>query len=251
MFKLESMKEMTLTDHLEELRKRLIRILLILVLGFLVTYSQGERIAEFLLAPLRSAMGSSGKIVYLNLFDKVISDFILSFWSSILLTCPLWFYQIWAFVRPGLHDKEVKVIKPFIFAGFILFIAGILFGYYGLFPLTFQVLMQSGVKDVEAMISLKDYLSLASKVLVVLGLIFQLPIIMLILGFMGLVTKYSLRNLRRYIYVGLAIFSAVITPTPDPFTMMILWVPLILLYEIGILAVAWIVHPYLERKHMA
>lgn len=251
MIKLDSMKDMTLTDHLEELRKRLIRIVIILVLGFLVTYSQGERIAEFLLAPLRSAMGSSGKIVYLNLFDKVISDFILSFWSSILLTCPFWFYQIWAFVRPGLHDKEVKVIKPFIFAGFMLFIAGILFGYYGLFPLTFQVLMQSGVKDVEAMISLKEYLSLASKVLVVLGLIFQLPVIMLILGFMGLVTKYSLRNLRRYIYVGLAIFSAVITPTPDPFTMMILWVPLILLYEIGVLAVAWIVHPYLERKHMA
>lgn len=245
------MKEMTLTDHLEELRKRLIRILGILILGFLITYSQGERIAEFLLAPLRLAMGGNGKIVYLNLFDKVISDFTLSFWSSILLTCPFWFYQVWAFVRPGLHDHEVKVIKPFIFAGFFLFICGILFGYYGLFPLTFQVLMQAGVKDVEAMISLKDYLSLSSKVLVVLGLIFQLPIVMLILGFMGLVTKYSLRNLRRYIYVGLAIFAAVITPTPDPFTMMILWVPLILLYEIGIISVALIVHPYLERKHMA
>jgi sec-independent protein translocase protein TatC len=106
-----------------------------------------------------------------------------------------------------------------------------------------------GVKDVEAMIGLKDYLSLSSKVLVVLGLIFQLPIILLILGFMGLVTKYSLRNLRRYIYVGLAVFAAVVTPTPDPFTMMILWVPLILLYELGILAVAFLVHPYLEKQH--
>lgn len=240
---------MPLVDHLEELRKRVIRILIILLVSFMATYSQGDKIGEFLLVPLRKALGTEGKIVYIGLFDKVFSDLQVSFWTSILISSPLWFYQIWAFIRPGLHDKEVKVIRPFLFSGFFLFTGGILFGYYVLFPLTFQVLTQVGVKDVQAMISLKDYLSLSSKVLVVLGLIFQLPILLLILGFMGLVTKYSLRNMRRYIYVGLSIFAAVITPTPDPFTMMILWVPLILLFEIGVLAVALIVHPYLEKQH--
>lgn len=243
------MKEMPLVDHLEELRKRVIRILIILLVSFMVTYSHGDKIGEFLLVPLRKALGTEGKIVYIGLFDKVFSDLQVSFWTSILISSPLWFWQIWAFIRPGLHDKEIKVIRPFLFTGFFLFAAGILFGYYVLFPLTFQVLTQVGVKDVQAMISLKDYLSLSSKVLVVLGLIFQLPIILLILGFMGLVTKYSLRSMRRYIYVGLAIFAAVITPTPDPFTMMLLWVPLILLFEIGVLAVAFIVHPYLEKQH--
>lgn len=243
------MKEMPLVDHLEELRKRVIRILIILLVSFMVTYSHGDKIGEFLLVPLRKALGTEGKIVYIGLFDKVFSDLQVSFWTSILISSPLWFWQIWAFIRPGLHDKEIKVIRPFLFTGFFLFAAGILFGYYVLFPLTFQVLTQVGVKDVQAMISLKDYLSLSSKVLVVLGLIFQLPIILLILGFMGLVTKYSLRNMRRYIYVGLAIFAAVITPTPDPFTMMLLWVPLILLFEVGVLAVALFVHPYLEKQH--
>ncbi|MFZ4714184.1 MAG: twin-arginine translocase subunit TatC [Bacteriovoracaceae bacterium] len=243
------MKDMTVTEHLEELRKRIIRICLILFLAFGVTYSNGERISEFLLAPLRQALGPQGKIVYLGLFDKVISDFQVSFWTCILLSSPLWFWQIWAFVRPGLHEKEAKVIRPFVLAGFVLFIGGILFGYYVLFPLSFKILTQMGVKDVEAMIGLKDYLSLSSKILVILGLIFQLPIILLILGFMGMVTKYSLRGWRRYIYVGLAIFAAVVTPTPDPFTMLILWVPLIALYELGILAVALLVHPYLEKQH--
>lgn len=249
MLKIQHMKEMPLVDHLEELRKRVIRILVILLVAFLVTYSQGDKIGEFLLIPLRNSLGSEGKIVYLGLFDKVFSDLQVSFWSSILISSPLWFREIWAFIRPALHDSEVKVIRPFIITGFILFAAGIIFGYYVLFPLTFQVLGQVGVKDVQAMISLKDYLSLSSKVLVVLGLIFQFPILLLVLGFMGLVTKYSLRKMRRYIYVGLAIFAAVITPTPDPFTMMILWVPLILLFEVGVVGVAFIVHPYLEKKH--
>lgn len=243
------MKDMPLTEHLEELRKRIIRILVILILAFGIVYSNGERVSEFLLQPLREALGTQGKIVYLGLFDKVISDLQVSFWTSILVSSPLWFRELWAFVRPALHPHEAKVVRPFIVAGFILFIAGMLFGYYGLFPVTFKILTTMGVKDVEAMISLQEYLALSSKVLVVLGLIFQLPIILLVLGFMGLVTKYSLRSLRRYIYVGLAIFSAVITPTPDPFTMLVLWVPLILLYEIGILAVAAFVHPYLEKQH--
>lgn len=243
------MKEMNLSDHLEELRKRVIRILIILLVAFAITYSNGEIIAEFLLTPLRKSLGANGKIVFLGIFDKVWSDLQVSFWSSIILSSPLWFWQVWSFIKPGLYEKEAKVIRPFIVGGFFLFICGFLFGYYVLFPMTFQILTSMGVKDVEAMISLKDYLSLASKVLVVLGLIFQLPIILLVLGFMGLVTKYSLRSFRRYVYVGLSIFAAVITPTPDPFTMLILWIPLILLYEIGILGVTIFVHPYLEKQN--
>ena len=108
--------------------------------------------------------------------------------------------------------------------------------------------MQFGVSEVSATISLKDYLVLASKVLVFLGVIFQLPNILLILGFMGIVTKYSLRGMRSYVYVGFAILSSILTP-PDIITMMGLWVPLVALFEIGIIAVALVVHPYLARQH--
>ncbi len=241
---------MTLTEHLEELRKTVIRVIIILSLAFFVCYGYGEYISELLLRPLRESLGHDGlgKIVYLGLLDKVMSQLQVAFWSSIIISSPMWFHQVWKFVQPGLHKHEVKAVRPFLAIGFVFFCLGVSFGYFLVFPLTFETLLSFGVQNVEATISLKDYLILASKVLVFLGVVFQLPNVLLILGFMGLVTKYSLRKMRRYIYVGFAVLSAMLTP-PDPYTMMGLWIPLVLLFEIGILAVAVIVHPFLARHH--
>ncbi len=244
------MKEMSFMDHLEELRTRIIRILIILVVSFGVCYYFSTAIQEILLTPLRTALGGHGKIVFTGLLDKVIAELTMAFWSCILLASPFWFREIWLFVRPGLYDHEAKAVRPFLVVGFLLFIAGVSFGYYVIFPFTFKTLINSGVANVEAMLSLHDYLMLAAKVLVFLGLLFQLPNVVLILGFMGLVTKYSLREWRRYTAVIFAVVAAVVTPTPDAFSMMCVWVPMMVLYEIGILGVALIVHPYLKRKHM-
>ncbi len=109
--------------------------------------------------------------------------------------------------------------------------------------------MGAGIQGVEPMLSVVDYLLLASKVLVFLGLLFQLPNVMLILGFMGLVTKYSLRSWRRYMAVIFAVAAAILTP-PDIISMMCVWLPMMVLYELGIIAVAWIVHPYLKKKYL-
>jgi sec-independent protein translocase protein TatC len=242
------LKEMSIVEHLEELRSTVVRVAIILVISFFACYGQGEVIQEILLAPLRDALGSAGKVVYLGLLDKVLSQFQVAFYSSVILSSPLWFYQVWKFIKPGLYDYEIKAVRPFVLVGFVLFWLGVSFGYFIVYPLTFDTLMNFGVTNVEATIGLKDYLVLSSKVLVFLGILFQLPNVMLILGFMGVVTKYSLRDMRRYFYVGFAIFSAMITP-PDVITQMGLWVPLALLFELGILAVAFIVHPYLARQH--
>ncbi len=244
------MKEMSFIEHLEELRTTLMRVMVILVVSFLICYSFGEYIAEFLLMPLREILNGdvSGKVVYLSVFDKVLAQFQLAFWSGIILSSPVWFFEVWRFIAPALYENEVKVIRPFILVGFVLFILGVCFGYFIAFPITFRTLMSFGVDNVDATIGLKEYLSQSSKILVLLGLLFQVPNILLILGFMGVVTKYSLKSIRRYVYFGLAVVSALLTPA-DVVTMLGLWVPLIVLYEVGILAVSMVVHPYLAKQY--
>ena len=245
------MKEMSLIDHLEELRTALIRVLVIVLVSFILSYGFGEYISEVLLRPLRNVLDDSGQgqIVYLGLLDKVISQLQLAFWSSAVLSSPLWFFEVWRFLKPALYEHESRVVKPFIFVGFLLFSLGVCFAYFVVFPLTFKLLLDFGVGDVTASISLKDYIILSSKALLFFGMAFQLPNVALILGFMGLVTKYSLRKMRRYVFTGFAVASAMITP-PDIVSMVGLWLPLIVLYELGIVAVALIVHPYLEKQNL-
>lgn len=240
---------MSLTDHLTELRTRLIRVAIILILAFGVCYSQGEIIQNLLLEPLRAALGETGKVVFIGLLDKVLTTFQLAFWSSIIFSSPLWFREIWLFIRPGLYDKEAKLILPFLFVGFLLFWAGIAFGYLIVFPYTFETILAFGVGGVDATLSLKDYIVLASKVLVFLGALFQLPNIMLILGFMGLIDSQKLKPAHRYVIAAFAVVSAMLTP-PDVITMMALWLPMVVLYGIGVLGVYLLVDPFKKKKDL-
>ena len=200
-----------------------------------------------LLDPLQEALGAQGKIVFSGILDKVLSLFQISFYSALIVSSPLWFYALWRFVRPGLRINEIRLVRFFVLAGFFLFIAGVAFGYFLVFPITFKMLINFGFADIQGLIGIKGYLLLAFKVLLFLGLVFQFPNLLVILGFVGWVTKYSLRKMRRYVYVALAILSALLTP-PDVLTMLSLWIPLIVLFEIGVLAVALIVHPIIERR---
>ncbi len=243
---------MSFTEHLSELRTTVIRVLVIWGFGFGICYTFGDKIADFLLSPLRNALGGEGEIVFLEIFDKVLAKFQLGFWAGIILTSPIWFFELWRFIKPALYEKELKVVRPFMLVGFILFICGVLFGYYIAFPFAFDLILNfnvSSVAEIRASINLRAYLVMFSKILLFLGLIFQLPNLLLILGFMGIVTKQSLGKIRPYVYVGFAVISAMLTP-PDPTTLILLWVPLVSLYELGILGVSLIVHPYLRRKHL-
>ena len=244
------MKEMALTDHLTELRNRVIKIVIILFVAFGICYHFGAEIQEILLMPLINALNGDGKVVFLGLLDKVLAQFQLAFWSAIILSSPFWFTQLWLFIKPGLYEKEVKIIRPFLFISFVLFWLGVLFGYFIVFPFTFTTILQFGVQGIEATLSLKEYIVLASKVLVFLGLLFQLPNILLILGFMGLVDSKKLSDIRSYVLTGFAILSGILTP-PDPITLLALWIPLVILYEIGILAVRLIAEPFKKSKDLS
>jgi sec-independent protein translocase protein TatC len=242
---------MSFWEHLEEFRKVVIRIVIILIVTFIATSVYVDQITEWLLVPLRATLHDSnaGVIVYHSIFEKAWVQVDVSIWWAIMISAPLWFYQIWRFIKPGLHPHEIRTVRPFMILGFLLFLTGMAFGYYVAFPFVFSLLSKLGVGNVEANINLRDYISSTSKILLFLGFIFQFPNVLMILGFMGIVTKQLLRKFRRYVYVGLSLVAAIFSP-PDIISMLTVWVPLCILYEVGVLAVAWVVHPYLFRVHM-
>lgn len=243
------MKEMSFWEHIEELRKTLMRIALIVLVAFLITVTFVDQITEFLLIPLRETFrlsGAQGEIVFHSVFEKAMVQLDVSIFWAIFFSAPFWFYQVWKFIRPGLFENEIRAIRPFMIFGLVLFAAGVVCGYLSL-PYVFKFLMGIGVQGVVANINLREYISTVSKVLLLLGLIFQVPNVILILGFMGIVTKQFLRAIRRYVYVGLAVFAAIFSP-PDVFSMTAVWIPLCLLYEVGVLLVAWVVHPWLYKQ---
>ena len=244
------MKEMSFWDHLEELRTMVMRMVWILLGTFVFTSIYVDDLTEILLKPLRVSLNTtkSGVIVYHSVFEKAWVQVDVSILWAIILSSPLWFYQIWRFVKPGLYPHEIRAVKPFMFLAWILFGAGMATGYL-IMPYAFSFLATMGVQGIQANINLRDYVSNISYILLFLGLIFQFPNILLILGFMGIVTKQLLRKIRRYVYVGLSLFAAFFSP-PDAISLLSIWIPLCILYEIGTLGVAFIVHPYLYYVHM-
>jgi sec-independent protein translocase protein TatC len=243
-------KEMSFWEHLEELRKIVMRIVWIFVIAFAFTCIYVDDITEILLRPLRMALiiNNSGTIVYHSIFEKAWVQVDVSLMWAIIISSPLWFYQIWKFIRPALHPHEVRAIRPFMILGWFLFLAGMAAGFF-VMPYAINFLAKLGVGGVTANINLRDYVTNISYILLFLGLIFQFPNVLMILGFMGIVTKYTLRSFRRYVYVGLSLFAAIFSP-PDVISMLSIWIPLCFLYEIGVLAVTFIVHPYLHYVHM-
>jgi sec-independent protein translocase protein TatC len=245
------MREMSFWDHIEEFRKMIMRIVWIFAISFLVTTYFVDQITELLLNPLRDSFklsAAGGTIVYHSIFEKAWVQVDVSIMWAIIFSSPLWFYQIWKFIRPGLYDHEARAIKPFMVFAWVLFIGGMVSGYLAL-PYVINFLAKLGVEGVSANINLRDYVTNVSYCLLFLGTIFQFPNILMILGFMGIVTKQTLRKFRRYVYVGLAVFAAIFSP-PDVISMLSIWLPLCFLYEIGVMAVAYIVHPYLYYVHM-
>ncbi|OFZ14707.1 MAG: twin arginine-targeting protein translocase TatC [Bdellovibrionales bacterium GWA2_49_15] len=248
------MNHKSLIENLEIFRKALIRVLIIVGIAFMVAYALSDGLAEIILSPLRGALkahitqlGGGGRIVYVGLLDKVLAQLNLGLWCGVIISSPVWFYEIWRAVRTLLNDFQIKMIRPFLVFGLLLFWGGVYFAYYIVFPFSFQMLLEFGVSDITANISLRDYLSLAVKIMLFFGLAFQMPNIIVILSFAGVATKERLQSSRRYIYVILSLLAAIFSP-PDVFSMMVVWVPMVLLFEVGTWIVILFIHPYLIRR---
>ncbi len=224
-----------LVDHLTELRVRIVRVLWILILGTGIAWAYSDHIFAVIRHPIQQYLPSGG-LVYTGIMDKFLAYVQISVLSGLILTCPLWLYQVWGFVAPGLYKNEKKYAIGFLTFGTVMFLTGVCFVYFVVYPSAFHYLLNFGGTDDKPMITIDAYLSFFITTTLVFGAAFELPLILVLLGMAGIIDQKFLREKRRYAVVALAVVSAVITP-PDLVSMLFLLVPLVLLYEISILII--------------
>lgn len=229
---------MGILEHLAELRFRLIRCLLVWLALFLICWGFDKELAEILLAPIQEALarsGQGGRLITITLPEAFLSYLNVAFVISLFLASPYLFYQLWAFASPGLKKGEKRHILPLALSSAALFCTGAAFAYFAVFPAAFTFFIQYAADAVSPEPSLRFYLSLALTTLMAFGFAFQLPLGIFFLVRLGVVSPETLISKRKHAIVGAFIVGAVLTP-PDPVSQTLLALPLIGLYELGILA---------------
>jgi len=224
-----------LTHHLTELRDRVVNCAIVVLVGAGISYYYSEILFRYIRRPIAAFLPSGG-FVFLNPVDKFVSYVQVSITAGIVLTCPLWLYQVWKFIEPGLKENEKKYGLWFIFFGTFLFMVGLCFVYFLVLPMAFDFLLNFGGKEDKAMITISEYLSFFTTTMLIFGLMFEMPLVLTLLGIMGIIDKKFLKEKRRYAIVVLAVVAAVVTP-PDVLSMFMLLIPMMFLYEVSIFTV--------------
>lgn len=227
-------EKLPLTAHLEELRKRLMRILIATGIGFGVCYYFKDPLFTVLTQPLVDVLPKNSYMIYTNLPEAFFIYMKIAFFASLLLTSPYTLYQIWLFIAPGLYKKEKIYVIPFVLSSSLLFLGGVLFGYYVALPPAFKFFVSFSTDILKPMFSFREYLSLFLKFLLAFGICFELPVFMFFLAKMGIVNARMLAKQRRYAILIIFIAAAILTPSPDALSQVIMAIPLMLLYEISI-----------------
>jgi sec-independent protein translocase protein TatC len=221
------------TDHLEELRDRIIKSFIAVAVGFAVCYGFKEKLFEIITRPLMSVMDKGDQLIFTGLPEAFFTYLKVAFLAGLILAGPVIIYQFWMFVAPGLYKKERRIMIPIVVLSTFFFIGGALFGYFIVFPWGFQFFLSFASDSIKALPSMKEYLSFATKLLLAFGLVFELPIVITFLARLGLITVPFLRENRKYAVLLFFVGSAMITP-PDVVTQIMMAFPLMLLYEISI-----------------
>ncbi|MGC8907431.1 MAG: twin-arginine translocase subunit TatC [Desulfomonilaceae bacterium] len=225
---------MSFLEHLEELRSRLIRAAIAIGIGFGVCIAFGERVFSIFAAPITKLLPKNSSLVFTSLPDPFFVYLKVAFITGIFLALPYVLYQVWLFVRPGLLEKEKKLAVPFIVVSTLLFYLGAVFAYFIVFPAAFQFFLSYETAELKPMISIKDYVSLVMLLMLAFGVIFETPIVIVVLGLLGIVDSSLLKKGRRYFIVLAFIIAAILTPTPDVINQTLMAIPLIIFYELGI-----------------
>lgn len=246
-----SAAEMPFLDHLEELRWRILWSLLALVIGTIAGLLVVLKlpVLAWLMEPIRPYL-AAGKLVYLGPADGFIITLQLGLTIGIILAAPIVIYQVWAFLSPALYPGEKRAIVPALYLGLVLFVAGAALGYFLALPMTIQFLMGFQAETMVPQITASLYFSFVTKMLLAFGIIFELPVVVLVLSALGLITSGFLKSKRRYAVAGMAILAAMITPGDVITVTVLMMLPLVLLYELSI-GLARLVERGRERRAAA
>ncbi len=218
-------------DHLDEFRQRLISSTIVLVLATFVCFTFSEDLFLWLQTPLTKIPGQ--KMMVLGPLEMFVTYLKLSMLAGLFVSAPWHLYQFWRFVSPGLYRTERRWVLPFIVLGTLFFVGGAAFAFYLVLPMGFDYLIKMTPETVISQYSVAIYVSLVTHMLLAFAIIFELPLVMWILGASGVVTPDAMASIRRYWIVAAFVIGGVLTP-PDPITQIMMAVPLLLFYELGI-----------------
>ncbi len=238
----EKKKEMSFLDHLEELRGRIIKSLISIILFSVAAYFFSERLIDFVSKPIP-------ELYFMSPTEAFAIRIKLSLIAGIIVSVPVIFYHLWQFVVPGLFEKEIKLVIPVVLSSTVFFLIGAAFCFFLVLPLSIKFLLGFGTDKLKPMIKIGDYVSFVSYLILAFGAVFELPVISYFLGKLGLITPRTLKKGRRYAIVGMLVLASLITP-PDMFSQLMLAGPLYFLYEVSIVVVRIVQKKKSEEKQI-
>lgn len=238
----ERLEETTLLSHLVELRSRLLKATIAVVVIFLMLAPFAPRIFSLVAMPLVQALTEGNSMIATRPASPLLTPFKLSFFLALFLAMPVVLYQTWAFIAPGLYQREKRVAMPLLFSSIVLFYLGIAFAYFVVFPLMFGFFTAVAPTDVAVMTDIEEYLSFIITIFFAFGLAFEVPIATVLLVWAGFTTPEKLGKIRAYVFLCAFVFGMILTP-PDMISQTLLAIPVYLLYEAGIFMSRYLVKP--------
>jgi sec-independent protein translocase protein TatC len=226
-------------SHLVELRDRLLRCVIALVLVFICLFPWARNIYSMLAKPLLASLPAGGQLIATEVTAPFFVPIKVTMMAALVIALPYLLYQIWAFVAPGLYAHEKKLVMPLIITSTVLFLCGMAFAYFLVFPIVFHFIISVAPEGVAVMTDIGKYLDFVLTLFVAFGVTFEVPVAVVILVRMGMVSVAKLRDIRPYVIVGAFVIGAIFTP-PDMVSQVMLAVPLWVLYELGIFVAQWV-----------
>ena len=229
-------------SHLVELRDRLLRCVIALVLVFICLFPWARDLYSLLAKPLLASLPAGGQLIATEVTAPFFVPIKVTLMAALVIALPYLLYQIWAFVAPGLYAHEKKLVMPLVATSTLLFLCGMAFAYFLVFPIVFHFIISVAPEGVAVMTDIGKYLDFVLTLFLAFGVTFEVPVAVVILVRMGIISVAKLREIRPYVIVGAFVIGAIFTP-PDVVSQVMLAVPLWVLYELGIFVAQWVGKP--------